>query len=200
MAGGMANVYFDDGGTGTWYTWATADCTSTASDTTTVWATWVVGGTSGITTTDLTWTTWATTGTVDSSAYQPIQLTPEQLEEQERRREEQRQRDEEARREREAAVARAEELLIAHLDEAQRNEYAREQSFRLIKGDKTYLIRRGRAGNVYLLDEDGKRSIEYCAHVVDQIPDEDNLLAQKFMIETDEAEFLRLANARRVAA
>ncbi len=188
-------AYYDSGTA----SWEAGNLTTTDAPST-IWVTWATAGTANADATWTTWTDYASATYVPATLNQPVELTPEQLEEQERRREERRQRDEEAQREREAAVARAEELLLAHLDEAQREQYAREQSFRLIKGDKTYLIRRGRAGNVYLLDENGEQSIEYCAHVVDQIPDEDNLLAQKFMLETDEAEFLRLANARRVAA
>ena len=196
MPEGFANLYYDSGTTAS----ATGNITTTDA-TSTTWVTWTTAGTANA---DATWTTWATTDINTTPTYyrpaQPVELTPEQLEEQERLREERRQREEEARREREAAVARAEELLLAHLDEAQRNQYAREHSFQVVKDDRTYLIERGRAQNVYLLDECGKRLVEYCAHVVPDIPDEDNLLAQKFMLETDEAGFLRLANAQRVAA
>lgn len=203
----MAGYFYSDAGA-TWTTWVTAS--SSTDTTTTAWHIWCDNGTAGTAnmdsstiTVDATWTTWAIGGANDTSTYyrtvQPVELTAEQREEQERRREAQRVRDEEAQREREAAVARAEELLLAHLDEAQRNQYAREQSFQLVKDDRIYLIQRGRAQNVYLLDECGRRVVEYCAHVIPDIPDEDNLLAQKFMIETNEAEFLRLANSRRLA-
>lgn len=100
------------------------------------------------------------------------------------------------------ASGRARVLLLSLLDDVQAAEYEAHGQFHVIgsvSGNR-YLIMRGRAQNVFRLNDAGERVVELCGHVGECVPDEDNILAQKFMIETDEAEFLRVANATRLMA
>jgi len=106
---------------------------------------------------------------------------------------------EEARRKCTEANRRARELLLAHLDEQQRSELERENRFHLIVGERTYRVRRGRQGNIDLIEQ-GRPTRRYCIHPAEFLPDYDNLLAQKLLLETDEQEFLRIANETWLAA
>ena len=105
-----------------------------------------------------------------------------------------------AERERKVAEARAKRILLRHLDAEQRRDYERDGRFRLIKGERVYEVVRGRAHNVFLLDEQGRRAIEYCGHVSEHVPNDDNVLAQKLLLEHREEEFLKIANSRRLVA
>jgi hypothetical protein len=58
------------------------------------------------------------------------------------------------------------------------------------KSGRAFQIRRGRARNI--IEVNTKRT--YCCHPVDNVPDADSMLSQKLLLETDEHEFLRLAN------
>ncbi len=154
------------------------DNTSTATDTGT-WTNWAT--TTATTSTNETWTLWV------EPRPQPVSAAQQR---------EQRERQATATREREAARVRAEKLLTQNLSKEQRADYKRLQEFRVIvPSGKSYLVRRGRAGNVYLLDEKGQRTRRYCAHPVERVPDEDTMLAQKLLLETDERAFLEMANA-----
>lgn len=57
-----------------------------------------------------------------------------------------------------------------------------------------YRIRRGRAGNIDVVDKEGFITARLCAHPVLCVPDSDTMLAQKLMLEHDEAAFLKVAN------
>lgn len=95
------------------------------------------------------------------------------------------------------ALARAEELLFKFLTPQQRTEYERHGYFDVaVSDDRTYrLHRRSYMRNVELIGPDGKRRATYCAHPHDtSLPIPDVLLAQKFMLESNEREFLLLAN------
>ncbi len=96
---------------------------------------------------------------------------------------------------------RAEILLLENLSEKQREEYKRLKSFQVIVKDKIYRIKRGRVGNIELIDDKGIAA-RYCVHPSVACPDEDTMLAQKLMLENDEKELLKLANVhfQRVAA
>ena len=191
-------------GYSTWQTWNYDMGTASGTDMTCTWRVWVgtdTGTAAATTTTDATWTTWVTIndGVATPYQYKPIALTADQQAEQERRREVARIADEERQREQEAAVASAEELLLEHLNGEQRAEYLRDNCFRVIVGQKTYRVRRGQAGNVDLLDDDGRPHTKYCIHPPEMVPDQDNILAQKFLLENGEPAFLRIANASRAA-
>lgn len=99
--------------------------------------------------------------------------------------------------ERRKAEARAKKLLLTCLTPEQRNDWEKEQAFRVISadGERIYQIKRGRCRNVQLLNPEGQVIRHYCAHPIEDVPDADTVLAQKLMLETCEQEFLRLANA-----
>lgn len=59
---------------------------------------------------------------------------------------------------------------------------------------KRYRIHKGRSGNVELLGPDGVPIRKYCVHPHLYVPDEDTMVAQKLMLETDEERFLKTAN------
>jgi hypothetical protein len=207
----MANV---------WYQWCTdsAACTSgggyvtveAVADTSTVsviWRQWNAGSSSC---SDTTWSAWcqaSTSGSTVPVTYrvaavqaQPRQPTAEevaQAAEQARLAQEARRAAEEARK---AAVAKAVALLREHLDESQRQEFERDRHFHVIsQSGKRYRLRVGRSGNVFELDEQGREVNRYCIHPGEWVPDEDTMLAQKLLLETDEGEFRRLANKTRLA-
>lgn len=98
------------------------------------------------------------------------------------------------------ARQRAATLLEQHLTRAQRQELAQYGRFTVIArgSQRVYRVHRGRAGNVQLLDAQGRPVMgrTYCCHPAAAVPDEDTMLSQKLMIEHDEQEFLRLANVR----
>lgn len=92
---------------------------------------------------------------------------------------------------RKAAAERAERLLEACLTSGQREQLRKSGWFVVYsKSGRAYQIRRGRARNV--VEVNTRRT--YCCHPVDNVPDADTMLAQKLMIETQEDEFLRMAN------
>lgn len=96
------------------------------------------------------------------------------------------------------AARRAQELLAANLDETQRADMERANGFRVITPQgNTYWVAKGHVGNVYLLNNQGNRVESLCIHARDQLPDEDHMLAQKLLLETDEPNFRRIANITR---
>lgn len=108
--------------------------------------------------------------------------------------------------ERQAADRKAEELLAEHLAPEQREQYRTNKSFEVVLkarfglGSKRYRINHGWSGNVALLDKDGREVERYCIHHRELIPVPDLLLAQKLMLETDEEQFLKIANRTRLVA
>lgn len=171
--------------------------TMVASNNATTWSYWVSSGTtSSESETNVVWGTW----TINSSAQTQVaayhQPTPEEIERnQERQR---RHREEQQRREAERAEAerRAEALLQDNLTQEQREMLARMQEFIVVgsKG-KRYAIGRGNAHNVKELDDGGRKVKSLCA-LPSGVPVGDVMLAQKFLLETDEDAFLSIANSR----
>lgn len=104
--------------------------------------------------------------------------------------------------ERKMARERAAQLLQEALSERQRLEMAEKGFFSLTvhdsktKEQRHYRIRKGRSGNVEQIDANGNRLKGFCIHPIMACPDEDTMLAQKLMLETQEDEFLRVANHR----
>ena len=88
----------------------------------------------------------------------------------------------------------AEALLVRHLSPAQRTQFRETKSFDVMVGARRYRLRLGWAGNVSLLDGKGNTVEQFCIHPVGKFPHADNLLAQKLLLETDEAKFLQIAN------
>jgi hypothetical protein len=94
---------------------------------------------------------------------------------------------------RKEATKKAEELLLLHLTDEQKKQYLEFEYFETTVDDRVYRIKKGRAGNVYLIDN-GKPKFKYCAHPNDYTPDGDAMLAQLLMLKTDEAGFIKTAN------
>jgi len=94
------------------------------------------------------------------------------------------------------AEARARALLMTSLSPAQRESLEKFRFFDIEIGGKTYRIHQGTHGNVRQV-ENGREIVTFCAQP-EGVPAEDAMLAQKLMLETDEAAFLRVANARRL--
>ena len=91
--------------------------------------------------------------------------------------------------------ARAKELLTELLDEEQKAEYEEKGVFHVHtkNGERTYRLRPGYPPH-RVKAKDGKM-YSYCIHPRESYPAEDTAAALKLLIEADEAEFLRIANA-----
>lgn len=100
---------------------------------------------------------------------------------------------------RQAADERAEKLLVSILSTSQREQYTAERRFTVhLPNGNRYMVRKGRHGNIERIDEQGKRIENLCVHVAPhEIPDCDNMAAQKLMLETNEPELRRIANISR---
>lgn len=94
------------------------------------------------------------------------------------------------------ANQRAEALLLSTLNEEQREEYQRLRRFHVETESRIYRIQYGRAGNVKVVhDKDADFHLEaLCLHPTEMVPNPDTMLAQKLLLEADEAEFREIAN------
>lgn len=105
---------------------------------------------------------------------------------------------------RESADAKADRLLKTILSAEQRVQYERERAFDVIVGRtgerRRYRIKHGWAGNVFVVDDRGREVERLCIHPSVQVPIADNLVAQKLLLEADEATFRRTANSTRLVA
>ena len=184
----------------TYYYTNTASTTGTASDL--IWTGWVTASTDYTTTatTDAgtTWRIWVNAGgTAQPTFYQTaVQATRSRLDilREKRRALHERLREKLARK-------RARALLNEQLTEAQRASLAAKGEFEVeAQSGKRYVITRGRAGNVYSLDEHRKKVMRHCIHPTDYVPDEDTMLAQLLWLKWSEQEFMKIANHTRIAA
>lgn len=97
--------------------------------------------------------------------------------------------------ERKAAKENAKKLLLSVLDDEQKKDWAKDGHFYLHVGAHKYRIKRGRAGNVELVDPQTNEPLErYCAHPIQAVPDEDTAVAQMMYLKFDEKRFIGLAN------
>jgi hypothetical protein len=92
------------------------------------------------------------------------------------------------------ASERALDLLVQCLTPAQRTEFARSSTFR-VRGQsgQQYRITYATTSNVEVIGPSGTVSRRLCAIPVGDLPIPAVMLAQKLMLETREAEFLRIA-------
>lgn len=98
------------------------------------------------------------------------------------------------------SVERAKALLMEHLSEKQKKQLIERGEFVVkSKSGKHYAITKGRAGNVFSLDEHRKRVNRYCIHPTDYVPDYDTMLSQMIWLKWNEEEFLKVANVSRAA-
>ena len=97
--------------------------------------------------------------------------------------------------ERRQADVRADDLLLSLLTPAER-ETMEKMAALVVRSQtgRTFQLRRGRIANVDEMDADGNVIARFCIHPRESVPYGDSLLAQKLMLETNEAEFLRIAN------
>jgi hypothetical protein len=99
------------------------------------------------------------------------------------------------REERKVAEARAEALLLQHLDDHQRKEWESKAEFHVkSQHGRRYCIKRGVQHNIFEVDNSGRKLVELCGHVADDVPVADNVLAQKLALEFTEDSFLRTCN------
>jgi hypothetical protein len=193
---------------------------SATSGTTVVWRTWVSESTTVATSTDASggvWNIWCDSATTtastsnavvwytwngnayiaaDQEAVQQYVPAPETEEQKQVRlqKQEERRTAEEARKKAEVeAREKAERLLISTLNPVQLRQLKEMDAFIVELETKRYKIRRGY--KVIELDKENKQVAQYCIHPSDyQIPSADVMLAQKLMLEHNEAAFLRIAN------
>ena len=183
-----------------WYEW-----NATPTTTTSVWAYWTDGGTSTRSASTTVWCRWAGTGSgAVPACYQPPALTKaEQAKQDEanrKRAEAEKIRLAQERKALEEADRRAEELLVAHLDKEQRKQYRTEKKFKVVGGDGAlFEIGSAWSSNVREMTPDGKHIARFCIHPRESVPIPDLLLAQKLMLETDPAEFRKIANRTALA-
>lgn len=97
---------------------------------------------------------------------------------------------------RKQATERARQLLVAMLDREQQEEFAKNRSFIVHTKDRQrrYQVTYGTAGNVLLLNPAGQTIAKFCIHPEEEVPTPDVMLAQKLLLETDEQQFLKIAN------
>lgn len=96
------------------------------------------------------------------------------------------------------AHRRSLDLLLRSLNPAQRAEFNRSGAFTVFgKSGRCYRITYGSASNVEVLTRTGKIDHRLCAAPVG-VPTPAVMLTQKLMLETQEAEFLRIAVKHRV--
>lgn len=104
-----------------------------------------------------------------------------------------------------AANARARRLLVQMLNADQKKELEEKNQFHLTVHDRdgsmrVYRIEYGFQGNVKLLGTNGQPVKRYCIHADSRLPYEDQMLAQKMLLEANEPEFLRIANMAHIRA
>jgi len=94
-----------------------------------------------------------------------------------------------------AAIAKAKALLHGFLTSEQIAQLAAQQWFEIVsqKGNR-YRIHQGQVRNVRLVGTDGRLGTSYCIQPAEYVPDEDAMLAQKLLLESDEDAFVRIAN------
>ena len=158
-------------------TWNFGQDTNTSASTT-VWNQWITG----------------TANSIPSYNISYRELTAEEREVEHLANEERERRQKEA-------EERAEKILDENLDEDQRKAYAERKVVPITtaKGRK-YLIKKGRTGNVYRIDEQGKEVERFCIHPNEAVPDQDTMLGQLLWLRWCEDDFLRIANMTRLAA
>jgi uncharacterized protein (UPF0335 family) len=191
----------------TWYTWATTSVSAYNTATASAWSNWTTGTSS---TADTVWYRW----TVDynTASYLEVPnsvllnyrvLTEEEQQADEKRRKEQEAYAEQQRKqmqerierlckEKEAAEEKAKQLLLDLIGEAELKVY--EETGRLfVKGKKhDYIVQK--QGYVKCIEKDVVTDL--CVHLQDRasMPDTDNVIALKVMLEHNEDHVLRLAN------
>jgi len=186
------------------YVWSMWCDNGTASTTQTVWVNWCDQTTMSSATTIYSsqdiWGYWNQTAgsspLLNSISNPAPRVYTEEEKTESRERLERQQREAAERAAKQNAIrAKAKELLQEILDEEQAAEYAEKGVFHVhtANGERTYRLQPGYPPR-RVKAKDGK-IYSYCIHPREQFPVEDTTAALKLLIEADEAEFLRIANA-----
>ena len=176
-----------------WYNWNNTSTTLITTNSASTSVTWSQWATTGGTASSNTWQYWTGTGTTISTVNYPGPTEEE--------REAARIADKKRERQRKEAEERAEKILTENLDEEQKKSYGEHKVVPITTAkDRKYLIKKGRAGNVYRIDEHGKEVERFCIHPDEAVPDQDTMLAQLLWLRWMEEDFLRIANMTRLAA
>ena len=187
------------------------DCTGNTTTATNVWASpeWIRAEHSAVISDRIRQQAWPHIQRQAETAEQRIareEREVRQAAETEKRLAAQRKKDAERRRFQEEGKERARRLLASMLTPEQREEFEAENRFHLkvIDGksgeERVYRIDQGYQGNVKLLGPDGRPIKSYCIHSAttddegNRLPNEDHMLAQKLLLQTDEERFLQVAN------
>jgi hypothetical protein len=98
------------------------------------------------------------------------------------------------------ADVRARELLLSTFDPQQRAAFERSGAFEVTVGERLYRVS-PRKSVERLEPGSGKVLAVFCIHgsMQDDLPPHDVALTQKLLLESDEAEFLRVANMTAVS-
>jgi hypothetical protein len=155
-----------------------------------VWTNWVSVTNSASTTADSLWLAWNYQGTSNTPTIAVPRRTAAEIEAEKQRWAEQKRKADEA-------AQRADALLREHLSKEQEQSLDRNGRFR-VRGSKGGIFDICR-GNVIELDPhepDGRarRIASVCIHARTAVPESDNMLAKKFLLETDEDAFRRIGN------
>lgn len=93
------------------------------------------------------------------------------------------------------AETRSQELLMSLLTPEQQRDWTGSGRFYVHVGDKRYRIRRGRHGNIDLVNERDEALENYCVPIADnRLPDGDCIAAQLLSLRWDQDYFFRKAN------
>lgn len=173
-----------------------------------IWSIWMDNGTAMTSQTvtyssNQVWNNWcqATAATSAQITYNsspgppPAPLTPEQVEATRLHVERINKQAEEYRKKQAVTRAKARQLLEEVLNEEQRYELAKSGFFHVhtAKGKRTYRLAPGHSPRL-VKSEDGKM-YSYCIHTREGFPVDDALAAFKLLLDADEKEFLKIANA-----
>jgi hypothetical protein len=167
-----------------WVAWNTSCCTNIIS-------TYNIGIITAINT---TWSIWNTQ--IDHVQQHIEHKRPTEAEVQARLRQEQeyKKTEERQRKEQQKANDKAEVLLLANLSLQQREDLLKRNAFIVEVSGEKYEIRRGRSGNVRLLNRSGQPRRVFCIHPDINCPDADTMLAQKLLLESNHRRFYEIAN------
>lgn len=172
-----------------WDRWTGTKVFTTSS--TAIWTGWV----SDTTYTCASISTSSSTGVWYDWNCSPVVKTAEQIARDEARAIEYKARCLALRLEREKAQEVAEQLLLEHLNPEQTEDYKQHCHFTIRgRNNVRFRIRKGRSGNVDVVNAAGRIDYRLCAHPAMDVPDCDTMLAQKIMLELDEDNFMRIAN------
>ncbi len=192
-----------------WYDWTSSSCSGKYDDTSnaTTWSYWSTASTCSVTSGQI-YFTWIKA----AAAHSPRPETADERairEERNRIAQAEREAADKNRREEEAvAEQRAKDLLVATMNEEQKQSFQSERKFFLIgsDGERYEVDCTKRQHNVFAVDAEGRRVREFCLVQTGGTPLSDNHLAQKLLLETDAERFRKVANqwelspTRRVAA